>query len=185
MGCKTERGDKMNIYEKIQSLKEDLLKDNIKKSGFNDYSNYKYYELSDFLPNIVNLCKKYGLHTKIIFDDQMAKLIIRNIEDPKEFEEYTSPMREFEMKGCNKIQALGGVETYQRRYLYMSAFDIVENDMFDAPPPKITPKQIKAINKMVEDTKSMLAYYNVGAVEDLTMEQASEIIRKKSKGTTK
>ena len=60
----------------------------------------------------------------------MATLRIVNVDKPEEFEEYTSPMRNLVLKGCNEIQALGGVETYSRRYLYMSAFDIIENDMF-------------------------------------------------------
>ena len=41
-------------------------------------------------------------------------------------------MKDITIKGANEIQALGGVETYQRRYLYMMAFDIIESDMFDA-----------------------------------------------------
>lgn len=172
----------MNIYEKIQTVKEELLKANLKKSGENKYAGYNYYELADFLPTIVTLCKKYGLHTKITFDDQLAKLTIRNVEEINEIEEYTSPMKDIEMKGCNKIQALGGVETYQRRYLYMCAFDIVENDMFDAPPPKITPKQIKLINDLVQDKNPMLSYYKVDKIEDLTIDQANEIISKKKRG---
>lgn len=169
----------MNIYEKIQAVKEDLLQENIKKSGFNDYSNYKYYELGDILPHIITLCKKYLLYTKITFDDQCARLIIKNIEDPTEQEEYTSPMRETDIKCANKIQILGGVETYQRRYLYLSAFDIVENDMFDAPPPKATKKQLDIIKQLIDDVPAMLAYYKINNIDDLTMQQASEIIGKK------
>ena len=36
------------------------------------------------------------------------------------------------MKGAHAIQNLGAVETYQRRYLYLAAFEIVENDGLDA-----------------------------------------------------
>lgn len=122
----------MNIYEKIQKVKKGILESNLKKSGENKYAGFKYYELADFLPTIIGLCEENKLFTKVTFDNEVAKLIIKNSEKPDEIEEYTSPMRDLELKGCNKIQALGGVETYQRRYLYMSAFDIVENDMFDA-----------------------------------------------------
>lgn len=41
-------------------------------------------------------------------------------------------MRDLEVKGANALQSLGGVETYQRRYLYMMMLDIVEADMFDS-----------------------------------------------------
>ena len=70
--------------------------------------------------------------TQFTFDKEYAKLVIYDVEKPSDSLVYTSPMEELELKGCNKIQALGGTETYQRRYLYMMAFDIIESDMFDA-----------------------------------------------------
>ena len=45
--------------------------------------------------------------------------------------------------------------------------------------PKATPKQIEMINSLVEDTKAMLEYYKIDKIEDLTLQQASEIISKK------
>ena len=136
----------MNIYEKIQIVKEKILESNLKKTGENSYANFKYYELADFLPTLIKLCNEVKLFTKVYFDNDIAKLVIKNVEKPEEIEEYTSPMRDLELKGCNKIQALGGVETYQRRYLYMSAFDIVENDMFDAINGNDEKKEIEVIN---------------------------------------
>ena len=35
------------------------------------------------------------------------------------------------LKGSNKIQALGSSHTYLRRYLYLTAFEIVESDGID------------------------------------------------------
>lgn len=43
-------------------------------------------------------------------------------------------MRNLDLKGANAVQLLGGVETYQRRYLYMAVLDIVEHDQFDGMP---------------------------------------------------
>jgi hypothetical protein len=122
----------MNIYEKIQLVKDGLLKSNLKKSGENKFAGFKYYELADITPKLIELCNKHKLHTSISFTRDLAILTITNIEKIDEQVVYTSPMEELELKGCNKIQALGGTETYQRRYLYMTAFDIIENDMFDA-----------------------------------------------------
>ena len=72
-------------------------------------------------------------------------------ENPTETATYTSPMRELELKWCNQIQALGWTETYQRRYLYMNAFDIVESDMFDAvawdEKKAEVKKEVKRFNK--------------------------------------
>jgi hypothetical protein len=36
------------------------------------------------------------------------------------------------LKGCHEVQNIGAVETYQRRYLYVTALAIVEHDALDA-----------------------------------------------------
>ena len=141
----------MNIYEKIQLVKQGLLESNLKKSGENKFAGFKYYELADITPKLIELCNKHKLHTSISFTRDLAILTITNIEKIEEQVVYTSPMEELELKGCNKIQALGGTETYQRRYLYMTAFDIIENDMFDAQSgsDKNTTTQKKTTTKKV------------------------------------
>jgi hypothetical protein len=164
----------MNIYEKIQAVKEFILKANLKKSGYNKYSNYDYYELADFLPTIVACCTKQKLHTAITFDNDKASLVITNSEKPDEQLTYTSPMRNLELKGCNEIQALGGVETYQRRYLYMSAFDIVENDMFDRVSPEQNteikqPKQ-EATLEQAESFSLKFGKYKGKTLKEITTE---------------
>ena len=122
----------MNIYEKLTKAKKEILQANLKKSGENKFAGFKYYELADITPKIIEVCEKLQLHTGITFTNESATLVITNIEKPEEQLIYQSPMRELSLKGCNEIQALGGIETYSRRYLYLTAFDIIENDMFDA-----------------------------------------------------
>ncbi|MDR2609175.1 MAG: ERF family protein [Rickettsiales bacterium] len=121
-----------NIYKKINAIKSKLLALNLKKSGENKFSHFNYYELADLLPSIVKLCDEEGLVSIVSFDNENATLSLINCEVPDEVVKITSPMRTLDLKGCNEIQALGGVETYQRRYLYMAAFDIVEADTFDS-----------------------------------------------------
>jgi len=190
----------MNILEKIQKVKEELLAANLKKSGENKYAGFKYYELADFLPTLIKLCNSNKLFTKITFDKENAKLIIKNIEKNDEVEEYESPIEDLELKGCNKIQALGGTQTYLRRYLYMNAFDITENDMFDSVNGKETKsnsKELESVEKQLEEKKATEAQINVikkrytgenldkllkangvEKVEDLSLVKASEIIKK-------
>jgi hypothetical protein len=36
------------------------------------------------------------------------------------------------LKGCHEVQNVGAVETYQRRYLWVTAMEIVEHDVLDA-----------------------------------------------------
>lgn len=147
----TKKEKNKNVYVKIQNVKEKLLKENIKKSGKNKFAGYTYYELADFIPFIIKFCNEEGLFTAISFDNEIAKLTIINTENTEEKVEYTSPMRNLELKGCNEIQGLGGVETYSRRYLYMSAFDIIENDMFDAV---VSEKKNDKLDELREKVKS-------------------------------
>lgn len=180
----------MNIYEKIQNVKEEFLKKNIKKSGQNKFAGFSYYELSDITPPLIELCNKYKLFTAFRFTQEDAILEIVNIEEPKEIQLYSSPMEELELKGCNKIQALGGTETYQRRYLYMAAFDIIEADLFDKTSgsdenetKKITKAQIKKLGELVDDIDAMLNYYKLDRIEDMTYSVAQQVIERKTNGT--
>lgn len=179
----------MNIYEKLTKAKSELLKANLKKSGENKFAGFKYYELADITPKIIEVCEELKLHTQISFDKEVATLVITNIENIEEKLVYTSPMKDLQLKGCNDIQALGGVETYSRRYLYLTAFDIIENDMFDAKSgtkdneqqeKKITNTQIKKIGELVDDIEAMLNYYKLEKIEDMSYETAEEIIKRKT-----
>lgn len=120
----------MNIYEKMQEAKVRLQKQDLKKTGFNKFSNYKYYELGDFMPAINEICKELKLFTQVNFDKEVATLTIIDVDKIEDKLEYCSEMVKTTLKGCNEIQALGGVQTYQRRYLYMNAFEISENDYY-------------------------------------------------------
>lgn len=176
----------MNIYTKIQTVKELLLKENIKKSGQNKFAGYTYYELADFIPYIIKFCNEQKLFTAISFDNELAKLTIINGEKPEEVVEYTSPMRNLELKGCNEIQGLGGVETYSRRYLYMSAFDIIENDMFDAVVSEKAPAKPKSdIDKIKEEIKKqpnavevIKTYFNAKKLSEYTENELRQILMK-------
>jgi len=114
----------------MQKAKVELQKKDLKKTGMNKFSNYKYYELGDFMPAINEICLELKLFTQVNFDKENAILTIINIEKVDEKLEYVSEMVKTTLKGCNEIQALGGVQTYQRRYLYMNAFEISENDYY-------------------------------------------------------
>lgn len=126
-----EKKATMNIYQKIQAVKSEILKANLKKSGKNKFANFDYYELSDIMPTIIELCNKYNLYTHVTFNEEFASLSIIDSESEKSVH-FASPMRALELKGCNAIQSLWWVQSYQRRYLYLMAFDISESDMFDA-----------------------------------------------------
>lgn len=182
---KKEKEIKLNLYEKITNIKSDFLKANVKKSGKNKFANYTYYELADITPVLIELCKTYKVFTKFSYTKEQATLEIVNIEKPDEREIYTSPMEELELKGCNKIQALGGTETYSRRYLYMSAFDIIENDMFDAVISEEKEKQTTdnniflKIKKLMQDKNILpneISEHFEKNSADMTQEELEEVV---------
>ena len=104
----------------------------MKKSGKNSFAKYEYFELSDIVPVKTEIFADIGLVDVVTFDNEYATLTLYSVDAPDERIVFQSPMRELDVKGANAIQSLGGVETYQRRYLYMMALDIVEADMFDS-----------------------------------------------------
>ena len=154
----------MNIYQKIQLVKKQLGERELKKTGENNFSGYKYYELGDILPSIIELCNKVGLFTQITFGEDTAFLNIIDADNPIEGENsqeyrmvtYTSPLKIPEIKGANAVQVLGGAQTYLRRYLYMAAFDIVEGDIFDSEgfeKKKKKKAEIGALAELIEECK--------------------------------
>lgn len=171
----------MNVYKKIQAVRVAFQNKNIKQSGVNKFANYKYFELGDITPVLNNLLLEYGLTSFITFTNEMATLTVVNCDNPSEQVVFTSPMRTVEIKGCNNIQALGGIETYQRRYLYMIAFDIVETDFFEAQRAReITDDQIRFITAKTEPEKlnSWLQKLKIGDIKQLSYLQAEQLISK-------
>lgn len=119
------------IYEKLQKVRVELQKMNLKKSGKNSYANFTYFELADFLPTVNEMFLKNKLFSNFSMNEAYASLKIYDYED-NSMEEFSTPIAELELKGCNKIQALGGTHTYLKRYLYINALEIVESDLFDS-----------------------------------------------------
>lgn len=149
---------KLNLFQKLQKARVELQEMNLKKSGHNKFAGFSYYELGDFLPAINIICNNVGLFTAISFDNEYAILRIYDCEDMDKFVEFKSPMKEIQQKGCNEIQSLGSVETYSRRYLYLTAFEIVENDFSDAVLGKDGNNNNKSIssNTITNGTKSQI-----------------------------
>jgi hypothetical protein len=116
----------------------------LKKTGHNKFAGYYYFELGDFLPQVQQIFHQVGLCGYISFDTTIATLTIVDIEDNSQLT-ITSPMVEANLKGAHPIQNLGAVETYTRRYLWVSAMEIVEHDALDSSPPVKEEKQAPVI----------------------------------------
>jgi hypothetical protein len=132
----------------------------MKKSGLNKFAGYTYFELGDFIPHIQTIFNDIGLCGVVSFDTTHATLCITDTEDGSQIV-VTSPMAEANLKGAHPIQNLGAVLSYQRRYLWMAALEIVEHDIIDSSPrvedkpePKPEPKVKSAPRRMEGKDKS-------------------------------
>lgn len=121
-----------NIYTKLQKLRKDFHKVELKKSGENKFAGFKYFELKDILPTAVELLEKYNLTTIMTTNTEGASLILINCDKPEETITFFIPDAQCQLKGCTDIQSLGGKITYQKRYLYVNLLDVCENDTLDA-----------------------------------------------------
>ena len=136
----SENSKKLNIYHKLQSARCRLQALSISKSGKNQFAGYSYFELGDILPPINNINEDLGLCTHINFDNEFATLTIFDCDSDKSIE-FKSPMAKANLKGAHDIQNLGATETYQRRYLYLNAYEVVEHDAVDSSKGK-APKEV-------------------------------------------
>ena len=159
-----------NVYQKLLEARVLFMEEDVKKSGKNMKMSYKYFELQDIVPVATTIFQKVGLLPAVTFSDTEATMTIFNVDNPVDYINFTSPMREIEPivstktggEVTNAIQRLGSVETYQRRYLYMIALDIVESDSIepltgDNPPPAPKPSAPVTPEKRQEVTKTLTA----------------------------
>ena len=121
----------MSVHKKLMQARVELQGRKLNKSGNNKFAGYQYFELGDFMPAVNEIFNGLGLCGVISFGSDLATLTICDVEGGEPIV-ITSPMSEANLKGCHPIQNLGAVETYTRRYLWVTALEIVEHDALDA-----------------------------------------------------
>lgn len=148
------------VHKKLMAARMSLQEATLKKSGHNKFAGYSYFELGDFIPTINQIFNEVGLCGVVSYDTEIASLTITDTDDGTSLV-ITSPMAEANLKGCHPIQNLGAVETYTRRYLWVTAMEIVEHDALDSSAPIkeekiiITPTQ-GAMDTIPEDEQNYL-----------------------------
>lgn len=126
----------MNVYQKLNAARTKFHGLQLKKTGHNKFAGYYYFELGDFLIPALKVFEEVGLCATVSFEKDIAQMCIRNVDKPEEFICLASPMGSAALKGCHEVQNIGAVETYQRRYLWVAALEIVEHDALDATTGK-------------------------------------------------
>jgi hypothetical protein len=133
----------MSVYLKLSAAREKFHGLKLTKTGENKFAGYKYFELGDFLIPALGVFREFDLCAVISFTKDEAQMRIVNMVDNSEIV-ITSPMGSAALKGCHEVQNIGAVETYQRRYLWVAALEIVEHDALDATTGKDKPA-VKAV----------------------------------------
>lgn len=133
-----------NIFKKLNNLRKDFKDSEISKSGENKFQGFKYLELSDFMPTIIELNNKYGLCTHINIIDELATLEAVNVDKVDEVITFSLSIPTINnylvnddginvpVSFNNKVQDTGKLETYIRRYLYMLYCEIAVDDEIDS-----------------------------------------------------
>ena len=157
----------MNVYQKLIEARSQFLNDGVEKSGKNMNVGFKYFELTDIVPSVTKIFKELGLIAIDKFTTETAYMTIVNCDAPEETIEFEAPFNQIApivsnagKQVTNEMQALGSSITYMRRYLYMIAMDIVENDEIE---PQITndtpaeaPKKAPATPEQRQEVKQEL-----------------------------
>ena len=135
----------LEVYVKLAVARAKLRAKPLKKSGLNKFAGYQYFELGDFLHPTLEIFDELGLVGVVSFTKDQAELCIVDTEGGGEIV-ITSPFGSAALKGSHEIQNIGACQTYNRRYLWVTAMEIVEHDALDATlgrkgdAPVITPK---------------------------------------------
>lgn len=154
------------VYAKLQKARVMLQSMPIKKSGFNSFAGFKYFELSDFLPSVNTIFAELGLCSVFCINDGEATLRIYDSEFGGVIF-FNSPIADTVSKVVIEggkspaIQALGSLHTYLRRYLMLNAMEITEHDFVDATIKKDEPKSAKPVtvdvfDSMDDETKELI-----------------------------
>jgi len=157
--------DVKSIYEKLIDARQDFHSMSIVKTGYNTFSKYSYFELSDFIVHAMNITSKHRIIPIVSFAAELATMTVHDLDSDVTIV-ITSPMSEATLKACQPVQSMGAVETFQRRYLWVALLEIAEHDAIDAEsgnpeetiPEGATDKQLAQIQD----------YKDAGSIPDVT-----------------
>ena len=157
----------MNVYQKLIKARAQFLNEGVEKSGKNMNIGFKYFELTDIVPSVTKIFEEIGLISIVNFSNDTAIMTVINCDNPDEAVGFSAPFNQIApiisnagKAVTNEMQALGSSITYMRRYLYMIAMDIVENDEIEPQikneAPAAAPKSAPATPEQRQEVKQEL-----------------------------
>ena len=143
------------VHRKLSAARRQFHTLQLRKTGKNTFAGYEYFELGDFLVPALSVFDEFGLGATISFDRELATMTIVDLDNPEDKIVLTSPMGSAALKGCHEVQNIGAVETYQRRYLWVTALEIVEHDALDKTTGKAEPDPGFISDKQRDDLEAL------------------------------
>ena len=172
----------MSVFKKLQWARSIIAKENIKKSGKNEYANFSYFELTDFMPIVNQVFDEAGLCGVFSFpeDKNIATLTIYDCEPDYMGIVFSTPLVMAVNPKGQAIQSLGSTHTYLRRYLWLMALELCESDAIDssaqediiAPPANyVNPPLKKEVSKAkLEESAKKITELKGKLVTDLPVQ---------------
>ena len=181
----------MTVLKRLQTVRNELQKKELKQSGKNGFSNYSYFQISDFINYVTTLSNEHGITPILTFSKEVATLTIYNSDDKEDFIVFETPFILAEMKSAINIQKLGSSITYIKRYLYMLAFEISDADGIDCldakneiPEPKVDNEKedkIAIIKMKAKNNKELIIETmknaKVSRLDDLSVDVLNELVK--------
>jgi len=121
----------MGVYKKLAEARKMMRSRTLKKSGHNKFAGYNYFELGDFLHPALEIFDQLGLISIVSFTKEQAELCVVDTDGGGEIV-FTCPFGSAALKGCHEVQNMGACQTYNRRYLYTLALELLEHDALDS-----------------------------------------------------
>nr|DAI37548.1 MAG TPA: ERF superfamily protein [Caudoviricetes sp.] len=179
-----------SVMKKLQKSRVDWQSKPRKKSGFNKFQNFKYFVLKDILPTVNEIFNKNGLYSQYNLTKDYAELIITD-SSTGDYLTYRIPVQKLDNP---TMQNIGAINTYSKRYLYMNALEIEEDEDeldsqdLDKPVNKESKEVlIKKISEALGETKlnTWLKTSKKEKIEDFTVEELSKVWNSYSKNIKK
>ena len=179
-----------SVMKKLQKSRVDWQSKPRKKSGFNKFQNFKYFVLKDILPTVNEIFNKNGLYSQYNLTKDYAELIITD-STTGDYLIYRIPVQKLDNP---TMQNIGAINTYSKRYLYMNALEIEEDEDeldsqdLDKPVKKESKEElIKKISEALGEAKlnTWLKTSKKEKIEDFTVEELSKVWNSYSKNIKK
>jgi len=149
--------DKKTLNDSIITIRVELQNSKLKKSGYNKFGGFDYFELSDFLPKLNELMLREKMNDIFTIETDINETMVAKLTliKSEETQEYRIPFKLFDtpltfkkdrngdymedsegnyiqVPSMQDIQYLGALNTYYKRYLYLNAFGITDGEVIDA-----------------------------------------------------